>query len=195
MVARSRWIPLATLALALPLAACTRKEAANGTDTTAVAAGPAAADAPSASTSSSSQGGLDARVVGAYPLTMDKLNRAIQAGRNIEAVEKANPGLSKRWKHEDEDVADDDLNAKLSGVLARIEREPAVRGAIESAGLSPRDFVLTTFGVVSASAAVQMKKLGAPPEESGFGAHVTDSNIAFVTAHQAEVAALMKEAK
>ena len=195
MVARSRWIPLATLALALPLAACTRKDAANGTDTTAVAAAPAAADAPSASASSSAGSGFDDRAIGAYPLSMDRLTRATQAGRNIRAAEKADPGLRERWHHKGEDVDSEDLNANLSALLSRIEGTPAIKGAVESAGLSPRDFVMTTFALVSANAAAQMKKMGTPPEDSGLGAHVSDANVAFVSAHQADVAALMELSK
>ena len=193
MVARSRWISLATLALALPLAACTRKDAANGTDTTAVAAAPAAADAPSASPSAGS--GFDDRAIGAYPLSMDRLTRATQAGRNIRAAEKADPGLRERWHHKGEDVDSEDLNANLSALLSRIEGTPAIKGAVESAGLSPRDFVMTTFALVSANAAAQMKKMGTPPEDSGLGAHVSDANVAFVSAHQADVAALMELSK
>jgi hypothetical protein len=184
---RTRNASLGFLSLALWLVtACSPKDSADG----GAAAGGGAA--PSASAGG---GRIDAHTLGTYPLTMDKLNRTTKAAQNIEAAEKADPTLEDRWQKDNDGNNDlDDISTDLPELIARIEAEPTVRRAVESAGISPRDFVLTTFAIMSASVASEMRKSGVK-QDSGLGSHVSDDNVAFVTAHKQEIATLMQAAK
>ena len=183
MVYRFRWMSLGGLSLALSLAACSPKDSAEG----------GGSGAPAAS-SFGRGGAIDERTLGTYSLSMDKLNKAVKAAHNLEAAEKADPGLEERWQKSGGDNDMDDIRTDVPALIARIEAEPAARRAVESAGLSPRDFVLTTFAIMSASVAAEMKKAGVK-QDSGIGSQVSDENIAFVTAHKDEIKALMQPDK
>jgi len=194
----ARSLSVAPVSLLLTLASCSARDDAERVDTGAApaAATPAEGAAPSTGASPTAAGGaIDDRALGSYELTEDKLKKTLQAGRNIKAAERADPQLAARWKQKVSDDPNNPIGAELGAMLERIDREPKIKQAIESAGLMPRDLVMTTFAIISADVASQLKKANAPPRPSGLGAHVSDANVRFVEAHRADVAALMEVSK
>ena len=181
-----RALRLLALLLALPLAAC-------GDDAADV---PATADVenPAASPADALDAGAlpDARdllgspedeaALAAYPLSMERLERWQRAAQNLQEVATANPALAATWEAQNTDAE------SLDEIVGRIEREPEARRAIESAGIAPRDYVLTSMALIQAMFAMAAVDMG---QSEGVPDGVNPENVAFVREHRADIEAMM----
>ena len=119
---------------------------------------PAAELAVSQATDDAVSGGESARRIAAYRLTTERVERWFSAQDELDALVAGDPGLEARlrgartWRGGE---------AALDDAAARLEREPEVRAAIEDAGLSTRDFVMTALALHQALLAAGP---GGPPE-------------------------------
>src|SRR3984957_9735563 len=91
-----------------------------------------------------------------FVLTADKLDKYEAAVKAIYKVQKDNPAIKKQM--DDEDSRNPSIT--VAGSVAMIEKYTPIANAIKGAGLTPHDFVVMTYTLVNAAAAVQMKKLG-----------------------------------
>lgn len=178
---------LPMILLPLLLVACSRDDApAAGT-----AASPAAADgeapaatAPPASeaapaTEAPAAGGLD---LDGFELSMDRVDRWIDANRKISAVVQQDRSL--------EDVVAANANEPRDTYIARLESSPRVAAAIESAGLTTREYALTTETLIGSVLALGMVDAGAIPE---LPPAMRDSQpLRFVQANRAEIDAKLQ---
>ena len=115
-----------------------------------------------------------------YELTMDRMRRWMTAARNLEAAAQNDPTL------EPPDVDE----VSYSEMIAWYEQHPTAREALRSAGIGPRDFVLTTLAYMQAGMTHAMMGLsedGTVPE--GQNAR----NVEFVRTNQAELERLARE--
>ena len=91
-----------------------------------------------------------------FVLTADKLDKYEAAVKAINKVQKDNPAIKKQM--DDEDSRNPSIT--VAGSVAMIEQYTPIANAIKGAGLTPRDFVVMTYTLINAAAAVQMKKVG-----------------------------------
>ena len=91
-----------------------------------------------------------------FVLTAEKLDTYEAAVKAIYKVQKDNPGIKKQM--DDEDSRNPSIT--VAGSVAMIEKYTPIANAIKGAGLTPRDFVVMTYTLINAAAAVQMKKVG-----------------------------------
>jgi hypothetical protein len=104
----------------------------------------------------------------------------------------ANANLAKHPKVEEDDDAedhndDDSDDESLDGMVARIEKIPTARTAIESAGLTVRQYAVITMALIQASMAQFAVESGADPAKVARDAGVNPANIRFVKEHKAEL--------
>ncbi|HUF66884.1 MAG TPA: hypothetical protein VMM17_12990 [Gemmatimonadaceae bacterium] len=115
-----------------------------------------------------------------YELTMDRMRRWMTAARNLGTAAENDPTLE----------PPDADEVSYSQMIAWYEQNPTAREALRSAGITPRDFVLTTLAYMQAGmtyAVLGMSKEAKIPEgQSG-------RNVEFVRANQAELERLARE--
>lgn len=176
MTSMQRW--LAPLALALALAACSGDRPADS------AAAPAAAapEAPAATPADAATAAAEelANISGEIALDKARLDRYFAAMSNLNALVKQDPAL------EDVEMGDSETTDQF---VARIEAEPRVRAALAQAGMSAREYTLTSEALVASMYVVTMLETGTikelPPEAN-------KANVEFVKAHMAEIESRMQ---
>lgn len=158
--------------LALALAACGGQDAPS-TD----AATTPAVDAPTAAAGAGTQEAAPASDTASFELTMDGVDRWLEATRNIAGLVKQDPAL--------EDATAMDANEGTDAFVARLDSLPQVAAAIREAGLSTRDYAMTSEAVTGALFAVGMLEAGAikelPPELKD------NQHVRFVQEHKDEI--------
>jgi hypothetical protein len=118
------------------------------------------------------------REIEAFQLTTDGLKRLAAAKRNVSALYARDSGVDARMRG---GVAPKNLDE----MTERINSEPGMRSALEQAGLSARDYMLTMVALEGAVKGYQLKVSGrldssrVPPPVM--------ANINFVGAHMPEV--------
>jgi hypothetical protein len=153
-----------TALLALALAACSGGDRDQS---------PAAELSAGAATDDIVSAGSTARQIAGYRLTSERVERWFVAQDNIDALVASDPtvedalGASRGWSRDGRAVDD---------AADRLAAEPRVREAIEAAGLSPRDFVMTALALHQALLAAGP---GAPVELRRLAAR----NVRFVSAN------------
>lgn len=134
---------------------------------------PAGAIAVEQATNDAVSVGESAREIAAYRLTAERIERWFLAQESLDALVASDPGIEARlrgartWRGG---------ATALGDAAARLEREPEVRAAIEGAGLSTRDFVMTALALHQALLAAGP---GGPPELRRLAAR----NVRFVSEH------------
>ena len=133
---------------------------------------PAATVAPAPATTVATQTQSD---IDTYDLTMDNVDKMLKAQVAIGAAVNADPQLDPAMNISEENDAQ---------YVARLESTPALKQAIESAGLSVHDYAYTTQSLVAtmmAVGAVESGQLKAMPE--GVNPH----NVEFIKTHGADI--------
>ena len=124
----------------------------------------------------------DLAEINRYRLTEAKLNKFVQATKNLAQVAKTHPEISK------EDKADT-KNMTLGQMAAFYDKHPPIKRAINAAGMTSREYVTFMLSMFQAGMmAWAAKQPGAkiPPE-------VSRENIAFMDTHKDRLDALQKE--
>ena len=171
-------LPLSLAVAVLALAAC-NKPADSMSPPAASTASPAATVAPAAA-ATVSQAPADAGSIDTFDLTMDNVDKMLRAQVALGAATKADPSLDPAMNISEENDAQ---------FVARLESTPALKAAIESAGMSVRDYAYTSQSLVAtmmAVGAVQAGQLKDIPEG------VNPRNVEFMKAHQAEIEQKMR---
>lgn len=173
---------LAMAAVVLLAAACgggdaaddaTPADSATGQASTSSSAPPAASDRDD-----DDDGAVDSAAISNYRLDMDKVRGIQRAAVNLHELQQRRPDLAQRMDSDNLDWAE---------IKARIDREPEVRRAIESAGISSRDYVLGMMALIQASMAHELAKAG-----MNVPAGVSEHNRRFMAEHEAEVRQVME---
>ncbi len=120
--------------------------------------------------------------LGDYPLQMERVRGWARALENLHDVAEEDPQALER--------AEMDPDASLGETVARIEAEPQVRQAIERAGISIRDYVLTGLALFQAmfmAEAMEAGTIQSIPEG------VNARNVEFVRQNRAEIERLLPQ--
>jgi len=173
---------LSAACLALLLAAC-GEEAPSTTDARAAAAAPTPEASPTGAVADATPTAESAPSTTAeFELTMPGVERWMAANRGVAALVASEPAL--------EDTTAMDADEGTDAFVARLDAQPSVAAAIRSAGLSTRDYAMTTEAVVGALFAVGMLEAGAIKE---LPAELKDSqHVRFVQEHKDEITAMME---
>jgi hypothetical protein len=126
----------------------------------------------------------DKQMLLTYRLSMDKLNRLVDATEKFRQLEKSNPKLAESLERQQEQ----DNNESLSAKIAKLEKVPQVRSTLASSGITARDYVLSLLTVMNAGASVQIKKMGGDPSSLP----VSAENIKFYQTNQAAIERMTK---
>ena len=118
---------------------------------------------------------------GAYRLTMDAVRRTIEAQRNLALATGADPRA----------VAPQGTET-IDEQVAKLEAAPALRAAVEDAGLTPREHVVASWVLFQAGMAQGVIDGGARPEAVLAGIRIHPENVEFFRAHREQIARLQK---
>ncbi|NNF58908.1 MAG: hypothetical protein HKN04_11785 [Rhodothermaceae bacterium] len=116
-----------------------------------------------------------------YRLDMDKLERWERAVEHLQQLSDAHPELEDTWRNRDAD------SASFDELIALIEDEPLARQALDDAGTSPREYVLTTLALVHAMTARAAEDLGEFAQGIVVPEEVNPENVTFVREHDTEI--------
>ncbi|HEX5437056.1 MAG TPA: hypothetical protein VFW98_07850 [Gemmatimonadaceae bacterium] len=120
----------------------------------------------------------DDRAMHSYALTMDHLRKSKQVMLNLAAFVKAHPDEAKKFEQQS------GADAKtLDGMIRQLDGIPPFKQAIAAAGLTTRDYLLTSMAFVQAGMIAAMSK-GTP---SNLPYSVNPANITFVRTHDADI--------
>lgn len=114
-----------------------------------------------------------------YRLTADNISKAAAASAKLEELSRNDPSV-KGSMEKGEARSLFDAIAKMNGV-------PALRSAIESSGLTTKQFMLTIIELASTRAAVKLQAMGGNAAKAAAQMPTSPQNIEFYAAHQAEL--------
>jgi hypothetical protein len=174
----------ACLLVTVGLAACHRDEPAPAADATATAPAANATAAPASAETSAAPATSDATSPAGddlppIALDMGKVKAYMEAQKNLARVEQADPSL---------DAAQNASEENSQKYAARLEADTKLRAAIESAGLSTRDFARigdALLGGMMTEGALEAGQLKKIPDG------IDPASVEFVKQHKAELAAMM----
>ncbi|HEX6573408.1 MAG TPA: hypothetical protein VF042_00435 [Gemmatimonadaceae bacterium] len=172
-------------AVAVAPAACSKDDASQTPSSGQTAATPQA----------SAQAQEDLQDVTKYKLSMDKIDKYIQAQRNIAAKYKSMTPAQRQALKDRGDANDaSDPNASLDQMAARIEKEPVLVDAIKSAGLSPREFMMVTLSMMQTGMAASVAKMRPNDNQDSLirAMQANPDNIKWYNEHEAEITQKMK---
>ncbi len=125
----------------------------------------------------------DLAEINRYRLTEDKLNKFVQATRNMAQVAKDNPNLLRNEEGRSMN------NASLAQMAAIYDKHPPIKRAITSAGMTSREYVVFTFAMFQAGMASWAAKQPGAKLPPG----VSRENIAFIDSHKEQLDRITKE--
>lgn len=122
----------------------------------------------------------DTKEIGAFRLTMDGLTKFSNSLKTLGELTKKNPSLKEKVDNSDSG------EQTIDETLALYDRHPEVVSAIKTSGLTPRQFVVTSYALVANSMALAYRKAGM----KGIPPGASTANMEFIEAHQKEIQAL-----
>jgi hypothetical protein len=128
----------------------------------------------------------DAKLVGAYPLTMDKVQRKFAVAADLGRLSVTDPALQKQLQTINEAK---NLDAQIKAFSA----VPQAAAAMQAHGISARDYCLTTLAIGYAlmpHAPAQFRQGNSPPDPSDVAA--PPEHVEFVQAHNDEIHKLIE---
>lgn len=143
-------------------------------------------DQPDTSSQLSSREGRDLETLSTYELTMEDLHKWARANTAVSAITRQRPDLEEQMAINPEEASIDGLADKLNNV-------PDVRDAIQSNGLSARQFTVITFTVMQVAMAQMALQQGVPADSFAARAGINPGNLDFYEANRVEIDQLMQQ--
>jgi hypothetical protein len=126
------------------------------------------------------QGPVAVQALQDYQLTMPRIRQLVQGGQAIAALQARRPELRDSMR-----VNTMDPNL----VYQRLNSIPDARAAVESAGLTPREYTVAMAALIQAAMVHEMRRAGRDPEVP-----VNEANVQFVKDNWEEIQTLMRAA-
>jgi N-methylhydantoinase A/oxoprolinase/acetone carboxylase beta subunit len=117
--------------------------------------------------------------IASHKLTMDNISKAAVAAGKLRELEK-DPKFKAILVNKEEAKS-------LEDVIAKMDATPQIRSAVESSGLTSREFMLTVIGLASTQSAAKLMAMGGAPAKAAAGLPTSPQNLQFYAAHQAEI--------
>lgn len=128
----------------------------------------------------------DAQEIANFRLSMDELTKCAKAEHSLQALAEQHPelkGLSNGQKSESQNNSDQSNEKTIDESLQLLEKHPEAASAIRNAGMTPREFILTVYAVMTNSFGLAYKQMGVKELFPG----TSEENMAFVQAHQQDI--------
>jgi hypothetical protein len=116
---------------------------------------------------------------------MDKLSKAVQAGRALENLSQTDSSLKGVAQFDN-----DKGSQAIDEAANRIDAHPEARTAIQSTGLSTRDYVLTMYCFVQSTKELFLSRDGA---RKSYPPGASEENVVFVKNHLREINRLFSD--
>ena len=137
-----------------------------------------------------------------YRLSMANVERLLTVARNMKALEN-DPELrawaaKNRAEDDHEESGAEGPNAEATAItkmVAKLSEQPKVRRAVQSAGISPRDYALTTYMLLMSSMPVAAEKQFGKPVDTKVLSPALAANVAFVRDNWTRINAMGEEMK
>jgi hypothetical protein len=181
---------LLALAVLVPIGACGSGDRSAATDSAA------GAPATSVAAAGSSKVEEDLKDVAKYRLTMDKMDKWIQAQRNLFQKAKNMSPAEREGA-----MVSNDANASLDEMVANVDRSPIMKSAINEAGLSAREYTVFSVALFQAMMAESVLQMRPKDNQDSLVREMKASmeNVRFIRDNKAEITrkhqALAEEAK
>lgn len=140
---------------------------------------PLRSPATSAAQSSSGFSAADHAAIASYRLTMDNVSKAAVAAGKLKELEK-DPEFKKIMMSKEEAQS-------IQDVIDKMDATPQIRRAVESSGLTSREFMLTVIGVASTRSAAKLTAMGGEAAKAAASLPTSPQNLQFYAAHEAEI--------
>jgi hypothetical protein len=124
-----------------------------------------------------------------YELTMDKVRGVVDVLRTVARDAEAMAGIDRDFK----ELTKTTPKPTVADVSALLERQPAVRNAISKAGLTTREYLLSSAAMTNAGLHLTLRRQsqdGAPPQTEA-----QKANVALLEKHRAEWQKIEEEFK
>lgn len=137
-----------------------------------------------------------------YRLTMANVERLLTVARNMKALE--NDAELQKWAAQNareegsEAGTENNPNAEAEGLTkmaAKLSEQPKVRQAVQSAGITPREYALTTYALLMSSMPVAAEKQYGKTVDTKGLAPAMVANIELVRANWTRINAMGEEMK
>jgi len=170
-------MPRRVLSLILLIIPITVFTACGGDD-----AEPADAPAPAAESSGES----DVQEISNYVLSMDDVERVMQAQRNLTQLMQEHPELEDR-------ISMDADAATLDQMEARLNEVPEVREAVEEAGVDTREYVVIFMTLMQAGMADAVIEMGTSRDSVIAEMEVHPDNLDFIRENKEEITRMQEQ--
>lgn len=150
-----------------------------------------------AAASANGSGDMDEQLadISSYRLTMDKVDRWMNAQRSMaRQVAALSPAEREAFKARQEQK-DDASDADMDEMVQRIESEPMMKAAVRDAGLSPREFTLLTMSMIQTGMATAVLDMRPNDNQDSLARAMKANmdNIRFMRENQAELTRKQQE--
>lgn len=133
----------------------------------------------------------DLKDISKYKLTMDKIDKYLEAQRNLGvAMSKMTPAERAAAEAKEEAEAGEDSNDQsIDGMTAEIEKNKMFNDAIRKAGLSAREYTMITFATMQAAMAAGVLKMRPNDDADSLARamQTNPANVQFFRENEAEI--------
>jgi hypothetical protein len=140
---------------------------------------PLISPAPSVAQTSSGFSAADHAAIASHRLTMDNISKAAVAAGKLRELEK-DPEFKKILMSKEEAKS-------IQDVIAKMDATPQIRSAVESSGLTSREFMLTVLGLASTRSAAKLTAMGGDAAKAAASLPTSPQNLQFYAAHEADI--------
>jgi hypothetical protein len=121
----------------------------------------------------------DHQAIASHRLTMDNVSKAVVAAGKLKALEN-DPKFKAIMMSKEEATS-------VQDVVAKMDATPEIRTAVESSGLTSREFMLTVLSLASTRSAAKLGAMGGDAAKAAATLPTSPQNLQFYAAHEAEI--------
>lgn len=136
----------------------------------------------------------DLQDISKYRLSMDKIDKFIQAQRNLgtslsKMSQAERDAMEAENEQEDEFGENNPNDQSLDGMTAKIEKNKMLNDAIRDAGLSAREYTMITFAMMQAGMALAVQKMRPNDDADSLAREMKTNpdNVKFFRENEAEI--------
>jgi hypothetical protein len=140
---------------------------------------PLISPASSAAQASSGFSPADHQAIASHRLTMDNISKAAVAAGKLRELEK-DPKFNAILMSKEEAKS-------VQDVIAKMDATPQIRSAVESSGLTSREFMLTVLSLASTRSAAKLTAMGGDAAKAAATLPTSPENLKFYAAHESDI--------
>ncbi len=126
----------------------------------------------------------DHQAIASHRLTMDNIGKAAVAAGKLKELEK-DPKFKAILMSKEEAKS-------IQDVIAKMDATPQIRSAVESSGLTSREFMLTVLSLATTRSAAKLTAMGGDAAKAAATLPTSPQNLQFYAAHEADIERLAR---